>query len=129
MQSDVKFIEPLGAAASSRRGGRNTFYQFTAIEDCTRLRILRICPQLYQATADPVRGLRFAAAAAGVDDPDGLSKWVTPQWFSIRPAGDVRILGSGTRPSSLHDRLKRCATSCLLNTLTGGATAGDRPHC
>ncbi|MFE3412003.1 DDE-type integrase/transposase/recombinase [Streptomyces mirabilis] len=34
-----------------RRGGRNKYYQFTAIDDCTRLRVLRIYPTLNQATA------------------------------------------------------------------------------
>jgi transposase InsO family protein len=50
MQIDVKFIEPL-ASAAGRRGGRNKYYQFTAIDDCTRLRVLRIYPQLNQKTA------------------------------------------------------------------------------
>jgi transposase InsO family protein len=44
VQLDVKFIAPL---PSSRR----KHYQFTAIDDCTRLRVLRIYPQLNQKTA------------------------------------------------------------------------------
>jgi hypothetical protein len=39
------------AGAQTRRGGRNKFYQFTAIDDCTRLRVLRIYPKLNQKTA------------------------------------------------------------------------------
>jgi transposase InsO family protein len=50
VQIDVKFIEPIGSAAG-RRGGRNKYYQFTAIDDCTRLRVLQIYPQLNQKTA------------------------------------------------------------------------------
>ncbi|GAA1821453.1 IS481 family transposase [Planosporangium flavigriseum] len=51
VQIDVKFIEPIGATKTGRRGGRNKYYQFTAIDDCTRLRVLRIYPQLNQKTA------------------------------------------------------------------------------
>ncbi|MEY2230148.1 IS481 family transposase [Streptomyces sp. BF23-19] len=59
---DVKFIEPIGAPAraktpapvtgeapKSRR--RAKYYQFTAIDDCTRLRVLRIYPRCDQKTA------------------------------------------------------------------------------
>jgi hypothetical protein len=48
VQLDVKFIEPL---AGSQSGSRRKHYQFTAIDDCTRLRVLRICPKLNQRTA------------------------------------------------------------------------------
>jgi transposase InsO family protein len=44
VQLDVKFIEPLP-------GSRRKHYQFTAIDDCTRLRVLRIYPQLNQKSA------------------------------------------------------------------------------
>jgi transposase InsO family protein len=46
VQIDVKFIAPLAGAAHRRR-----YYQFTAIDDCTRLRVLRIYPTLKQKTA------------------------------------------------------------------------------
>ncbi|MCG3777025.1 MAG: hypothetical protein JW395_3900 [Nitrospira sp.] len=43
---DVKFIAPL------KGSGRSThYYQFTAIDDCTRLRVLRIYRSLNQKTA------------------------------------------------------------------------------
>jgi transposase InsO family protein len=45
VQVDVKFIAPL--ASSSRK----KYYQFTAIDDCTRLRVLRIYDRLSQKTA------------------------------------------------------------------------------
>ncbi len=44
VQIDVKFIAP-------RPGSRRKFYQFTAIDDCTRLRVLRIYERLNQKTA------------------------------------------------------------------------------
>jgi transposase len=45
VQIDVKFIAPIAGARAKR------YYQFTAIDDCTRLRVLRIYPQLNQRTA------------------------------------------------------------------------------
>jgi transposase InsO family protein len=44
IQVDVKFIEPLA-------GSRKKHYQYTAIDDCTRLRVLRIYPRNNQKTA------------------------------------------------------------------------------
>jgi transposase InsO family protein len=44
VQIDVKFIDPI-------RGVRKKHYQFTAIDDCTRLRVLKIYGQLNQKTA------------------------------------------------------------------------------
>ena len=44
LQVDVKFIEPLP-------GSRKKHYQFTAIDDCTRLRVLKIYDRCNQATA------------------------------------------------------------------------------
>jgi|SRR5687768_15092525 len=44
VQVDVKFIEPIG-------GSRKKHYQFTAIDDCTRIRVLRIYDRNNQKTA------------------------------------------------------------------------------
>ena len=44
VQIDVKFVAPLP-------GTKRRHYQFTAIDDCTRLRVLRIYPALNQRTA------------------------------------------------------------------------------
>ena len=44
IQVDVKFIAPIG-------GKKRRYYQFTAIDDCTRLRVLRIYDRLNQKTA------------------------------------------------------------------------------
>ncbi|MEU8945322.1 hypothetical protein [Streptomyces sp. NPDC048489] len=48
---DVKFTEPLASMPQGWRGGRNKYFQFTAIDDCTRLRVLRVYPTLNQTTA------------------------------------------------------------------------------
>jgi transposase InsO family protein len=45
VQIDVKFIAPIKGVP------RKKYYQFTAIDDCTRLRVLRIYPGLNQKTA------------------------------------------------------------------------------
>ena len=46
LQVDVKFIEPLG-----QKGRKKRYYQYTAIDDCTRLRVLRAYPRNDQMTA------------------------------------------------------------------------------
>jgi transposase len=46
LQVDVKFIEPLGQTGKKKR-----YYQYTVIDDCTRLRILRAYPTHDQKTA------------------------------------------------------------------------------
>jgi transposase InsO family protein len=57
VQVDVKFVEPLPAAAGGAKpevkpaGKRGKFYQYTAIDDCTRLRIMKIYPHNNQKTA------------------------------------------------------------------------------
>jgi Homeodomain-like domain len=43
VQLDVKFIQPLPGAPKAKK-----YYQFTAIDDCTWLRVLRIYPKLNQ---------------------------------------------------------------------------------
>lgn len=45
VQKDVKFLEPLPGA------GKRRYYQYTAIDDCTRLRVLRVYPKHDQKTA------------------------------------------------------------------------------
>ncbi|WP_228838971.1 DDE-type integrase/transposase/recombinase [Nocardia amamiensis] len=57
VQIDVKFVDPLpsntaaNSPAAKPVGRRGKFYQFTAIDDCTRLRIMRIYPHNNQKTA------------------------------------------------------------------------------
>jgi transposase InsO family protein len=47
VQIDVKFIEPVTSGPNKRK----RYYQYTAIDDCTRLRVLRIYPRNDQQTA------------------------------------------------------------------------------
>ncbi len=47
VQIDVKFLEPLPGKGVRRR----KYYQYTAIDDCTRLRVLRVYPKHDQKTA------------------------------------------------------------------------------
>jgi transposase InsO family protein len=51
LQIDVKFVEPLKDAPKPAVGRRTKYYQFTAIDDCTRLRVLKIYPKCDQKTA------------------------------------------------------------------------------
>ncbi|MEU8234999.1 IS481 family transposase [Actinoplanes sp. NPDC048967] len=63
LQIDVKFIEPIGVPAEAapaktpvlgalpKQRRRAKYDQFTAIDDCTRLRVLRIYPRCDQKTA------------------------------------------------------------------------------
>jgi transposase InsO family protein len=46
VQIDVKFVQPIPGITPRRK-----HYQFTAIDDCTRLRVLRIYPSCNQKTA------------------------------------------------------------------------------
>ncbi len=47
LQVDVKFVEPITTDA----GRKKRYYQYTAIDDCTRVQILRIYPRSDQKTA------------------------------------------------------------------------------
>jgi hypothetical protein len=83
LQVDVKFIEPLG-----QTGRRKKYYQFTAIDDCTRLRVLRAYPRCDQKTAiafiDHVLSkLPFAVERVQTD----IQAWWCPEdpWI-VRPA-------------------------------------------
>ncbi|MQY26738.1 hypothetical protein [Nocardia aurantia] len=55
MQIDVEFVGPLpgktGAPVVKPVGRRGQFYQYTAIDDRTRPRILKIYPRTNQKTA------------------------------------------------------------------------------
>jgi transposase len=69
LQVDVKFIEPLGQKGMRRK----KYYQFTAIDDCTRLRVLRAYPRCDQKTAiqfvdDVMAKLRFAVERVQKDN-------------------------------------------------------------
>jgi transposase len=85
VQIDVKFIAPLS-------GSRRKHYQFTAIDDCTRLRVLRIYPPAQQEDRDPVRRLRAGAPAVpGGGHPDR-------QRYRVPVPVPLRRAGQGHRP-------------------------------
>jgi hypothetical protein len=70
--------------------------------------------------------LRAGLAAYGT--PEQILTGIQSGWAALglsrgRQEGSVP---SGTRLSSLLDRLERLATCCLLTMLAGGATAGSR---
>lgn len=71
VQVDVKFIAPFA-------GSRKKHYQFTAIDDCTRLRVLKIYERLNQKTAiDFVDYALGETPLPGPAAPDG-------QWPRVR---------------------------------------------
>ncbi len=53
VQVDVKFIEPVAIGGPDRLSSprRKRYYQFTAIDDCTRIRVLKIFDRNTQASA------------------------------------------------------------------------------
>jgi hypothetical protein len=70
LQVDVKFLERLP-------GTRRRLYQFTAIDDCTRIRVLKVYEACNQRTAaqfidDVVRRLPFRVLVVQTDN--GLSQ-------------------------------------------------------
>lgn len=113
VQIDVKFIEPLASMPRGRRGGRNKYFQFTAIDDCTRLRVLRICPTLNQATAIQflhyvIQRLPFQVEVIQTDNDaevfnDKLREW-EDYYNSHRPHGGL----GGQTP---YERLKQKTTT------------------
>jgi transposase len=106
VQLDVKFIAPLA-------GSRRKHYQFTAIDDCTRLRVLRIYPQLNQKMAiqfvDYV--LERLPFRVEVIQTDIQTRWCS--WSLACSAGQAQDPGIGARPLPLLDRSEPW-TPCLL---------------
>lgn len=75
VQIDVKFIAPIAGVTAKKH------YQFTAIDDCTRIRVLRAYPRCNQKTAIQfldyvLERLPFRVDAIqtdnGAESPDGL---------------------------------------------------------
>lgn len=92
LQIDVKFLERIP-------GTRKRLYQFTAIDDCTRIRVLKVFDACNQATAihfvaDVVRRLPFRVLVVQTDN--GLSQKSSRQsfarlaWASNRTAWDIQ---------------------------------------
>jgi len=99
LQVDVKFTEPLG-----QTGRRKKYYQFTAIDDCTRLRVLRAYPRCDQKTAiafidDVMAKLPFAVERVQTDNG---AVFTGKQRDEGRVALEVQLGLRGIRP--LHSR-------------------------
>jgi transposase len=99
VQVDVKFVEPLTSGAG-RRAKR--YYQFTAIDDCTRIRALRIYDRNTPEVRDPVHRLRAGQAALRRRGrPDG-QRFRVPRLLPLAPArpGDRPHLHQAPHPSA-----------------------------
>ena len=94
VQVDVKFIAPLSSSS------RKKYYQFTAIDDCTRIRVLRIYDQLNQKTA-----IQFADYVLD-KCPSGSrpSRPTTDPSSRPRSTGTWPTAASGTSTSGLPHR-------------------------
>ena len=94
VQLDVKFIQPLPGAPKVKK-----YYQFTAIDDCTRLRVLRIYPKLNQKTAIQFVDYVLARLPFRVEVIQTLiqSRWCL--WRLVRSAGRGHALRD-RRPSA-----------------------------
>ncbi len=84
VQVDVKFIAPL-------QGSRKKHYQFTAIDDCTRIRVLRIYDRLNQQSA--IRFLDYVLEKlpfqVEVIQTDIQTRSCLPDAWFDRPAGQA----------------------------------------
>jgi transposase len=105
VQIDVKFIAPItpatpgpGTALASSTGApgarRKKYYQYTAIDDCTRLRVLRIYDKNNQKTAIAFADYVIARLPFQVETIQTDMAW------SIRPACPAaRVAATASRPS------------------------------
>jgi transposase len=148
LQVDVKFIEPLG-----QTGRRKKYYQFTAIDDCTRLRVLRAYPRCDQKTAiqfiDHVLSkLPFAVERVQTDIPNSAhrstgtcstkasttsasnparhgstAKWRDPTASTPKSSTDSSKAKSSTTPTSSPTSCKSGRTTTTTTALTALLTA------
>lgn len=122
VQIDVKFIEPLKGSRKKR------YYQFTAIDDCPRLRILHIYDRCNQKTAIQfadfvLEKLPFEVRSIQTDIQD-----VCALGSTVRPAGDGKLSGDRCPLRIAADRSERLTTPCPLGVSRAGATPGmERP--
>jgi IS30 family transposase len=96
VQVDVKFIAPLASS------GRKKYYQFTAIDDCTRLRVLRIYDRLNQKTA-----IQFADFLLG-KFPFRVEVIQTDNGSEFRTAFHLHLLDRGIRHVYIKPATPRC---------------------
>jgi transposase len=116
LQIDVKFIEPIAAGA----GRRKRYYQYTAIDDCTRLRVLRIYPRSDQKTAIqffdyvasrlPFTSSKPRPTMAQSSSPASTGTCSTAA--SVTATSDRRRHGSTGRWRDLTASMRRSSTAC-----------------
>ena len=111
----VKAEGPPAWLSRDQKGSRKKYYQFTAIDDCTRIRVLRIYDRLNQQTA-----IRFVGRTPR-SEPGQLTRRVL---ISDRPAGEcshtVRVRAPG--------RNRTCDTRFRKPLLYPPRHGGARPR-
>jgi hypothetical protein len=90
VQIDVKFIAPVPGAKARK------YYQFTAIDDCTRLRVLRIYPRLNQRRPSS----SSTTSSSGSPSSCSWSRRTTAQSSARRSTTTCSTRASGTATSS-----------------------------
>lgn len=118
LQVDVKFIEPLGQSGRKKR-----YYQYTAIDDCTRLRILRAYPRNDQKTAiqfiDYVLA-KLPFAVEQVQTDNGQEFGQTFHWHLLdKGIGHVRIKPRTPRLNGKVERSHRIDAEEFYRLLDG----------
>jgi transposase InsO family protein len=95
VQAGVKFIAPLSSSS------RKKYYQFTAIDDCTPLRVLRIYDKLNQKTA-----IQFAGFLPG-KFPFRIEVIQTDNGSEFQPAFHWHLPGRGIRHACIKPATPR----------------------
>jgi transposase InsO family protein len=118
LQVDVKFIEPLG-----QRGRKRRYYQYTAIDDCTRLRVLRAYPRNDQMTAIAFIDHVLAKLPFHVDQvqtDNGQEFGSTFHWHLIdKGIGHIRIRPHTPRLNGKVERSHRIDSEEFYRLLEG----------
>jgi transposase InsO family protein/transposase-like protein len=118
IQVDVKFIEPLG-----QKGRKKRYYQYTAIDDCTRLRVLRAYPRNDQPTAiafiDHVLS-KLPFAADHVQTDNGQEFGSSFHWHVVdKGIGHIRIKPRTPRLNGKVERSHRIDSEESYRLLDG----------
>ena len=112
VQLDVKFIQPLPGASKARK-----YYQFTAIDDGTRLRVLRIYPKLNQQTAiqfldDLLERLPFRVEVLQTDN--GVEFGASFHWHVLDKASAMSTASRERRGATARSSAPTASTRGVL---------------
>jgi Integrase core domain len=115
VQIDVKFVAPL-------KGSRKRYYQFTAIDDCTRIRVLRIYDRLSQKTAIQFADyvVEMLPFAVEVIQTDNGAEFQSQFHYHVLDAGIGPVYikpatrGSTARLSAHTGSIRRSSTGCSM---------------